>query len=395
MAIFDWLKKNKKNEINESEEQSLEQDIKDSSKESLEEDFDNDFNEILEENLEGLGKLDKTYILQTENTEHIFEDEIEEPEQAEIEEIKEGETKKEGFFEKIKKGIAKTKDAILGSVENVLNCFTTVDEDLFEELEEALIMADMGVETSCNIIDKVREIAKKEKIKEPMEIKNVIIRVITEILEEDTKEFELKSPSVLLIIGVNGVGKTTTIGKLTNNYKKQGKKIVLGAADTFRAAAIDQLQVWGERNNVDVIKHQENSDPAAVVFDAVQASKARKADLLICDTAGRLHNKKNLMEELKKIARVIYKEYEGAHVETLLVLDATTGQNALQQAKLFSEVADITGLVLTKLDGTAKGGIIISIKNELKIPVRFIGVGEGIDDLRPFDAKEFSTALFE
>ncbi len=405
MAIFNWFKKNKKNNMNEGEEQNIEQNISEEPLESLEEGIKNNFNEVFQEiEIEELADEDITQDEEENKIEELAEEDITQDKTEEIinqdnDEDKENnnaeEPKKEGFFEKIKKGISKTKDAILGSVENVLKCFTSVDEDLFEELEEALIMADMGVETSCAIIDKVREIAKKEKIKEPMEIKDIIIRVITEILEEDTEEFELKSPSVLLIIGVNGVGKTTTIGKLTNNYKKQGKKVILGAADTFRAAAIDQLQIWGERNNVDVIKHQENSDPAAVVFDAVQASKARKADLLICDTAGRLHNKKNLMEELKKIARVVAKEYEGAQVETLLVLDATTGQNALQQAKLFSEVANITGLVLTKLDGTAKGGIIISIKNELKIPVRFIGVGEGIDDLRPFNAKEFSAALFE
>ncbi len=292
-------------------------------------------------------------------------------------------------------GLSKTRDSILNGVEQVLSSFTKIDEELFEELEESLIMSDIGVETSTYIIGKVREIVKAERIKDVAEIKDVIVRVISNILEEDAGDFILKSPSVILIIGVNGVGKTTTIGKLANNYKKQGKKVILAAGDTFRAAAIDQLQVWGERSGIDVIKHQEGSDPAAVVFDAIQAGKARGADLLICDTAGRLHNKKNLMEELKKISRIVNRENPDAQIETLLVLDATTGQNALQQAKLFSEVSDITGIVLTKLDGTAKGGVVIAIKNELKIPVRFIGVGEGIDDLRPFDAKEFSKALFE
>ena len=292
-------------------------------------------------------------------------------------------------------GLSKTRASILNGVEQVLSSFTKIDEELFEELEESLIMSDIGVETSIYIMNKVREIVKEERIKEVSEIKNVIIRVISNILEEDTQEFSLKSPTVILVIGVNGVGKTTTIGKLANNYKKEGKKVILAAGDTFRAAAIDQLQVWGERSDIDVIKHQEGSDPAAVVFDAIQAGKARGADLLICDTAGRLHNKKNLMEELKKIARIVNRENPDAQIETLLVLDATTGQNALQQAKLFSEVSDITGIVLTKLDGTAKGGVVIAIKNELKIPVRFIGVGEGIEDLRPFDAKEFSKALFE
>lgn len=292
-------------------------------------------------------------------------------------------------------GLSKTRDSILNGVEQVLSSFTKIDEELFEELEESLIMSDIGVETSTYIIGKVREIVKAERIKDVAEIKDVIVRVISDILEEETGDFMLKSPSVILIIGVNGVGKTTTIGKLASNYKREGKKVILAAGDTFRAAAIDQLQVWGERSGIDVIKHQEGSDPAAVVFDAIQAGKARGADLLICDTAGRLHNKKNLMEELKKISRIVNRENPDAQIETLLVLDATTGQNALQQAKLFSEVSDITGIVLTKLDGTAKGGVVIAIKNELKIPVRFIGVGEGIDDLRPFDAKEFSKALFE
>ena len=305
------------------------------------------------------------------------------------------EPKKKGFFAKIKMGLSKTRDSILNGVEQVLSSFTKIDEELFEELEESLIMSDIGVETSTYIIGKVREIVKAERIKDVAEIKDVIVRVISDILEEETGDFMLKSPSVILIIGVNGVGKTTTIGKLASNYKREGKKVILAAGDTFRAAAIDQLQVWGERSGIDVIKHQEGSDPAAVVFDAIQAGKARGADLLICDTAGRLHNKKNLMEELKKISRIVNRENPDAQIETLLVLDATTGQNALQQAKLFSEVSDITGIVLTKLDGTAKGGVVIAIKNELKIPVRFIGVGEGIDDLRPFDAKEFSKALFE
>ena len=303
--------------------------------------------------------------------------------------------KKKGFFAKIKAGLNKTRENIMSGVEQVLKSFTKIDEELFEELEEALIMSDIGVETSLAIIEKVKDIVKTEKISDVNEIKGVIVRVITEMLEKDSTELEIKTPTVILVIGVNGVGKTTTIGKLTHNYKEQGKKVVLAAADTFRAAAIDQLQVWGDRSGVDVIKHQENSDPGAVVFDAVQAAKARNADILICDTAGRLHNKKNLMEELKKIAKIINREYPEANVESFLVLDATTGQNALQQAKLFNEVADITGIVLTKLDGTAKGGIVIAIKNELQIPVRYIGVGEGIDDLQKFNATEFAKALFD
>jgi len=299
------------------------------------------------------------------------------------------------FFTKIKNGLEKTRKNIINGIENVLKGFNKIDDDLYDELEETLIMADIGVDTSVAIIDKVKELVKKEKVSDVNEIKNLIIRVITEMLKSEDDNFDLKSPSVILVIGVNGVGKTTTIGKLTNNFKNQGKKVILAAADTFRAAAIDQLEIWGQRNNVNVIKHQENSDPGAVVFDAVQAAKARKADVLICDTAGRLHNKKNLMEELKKIFKIIKREYSDAQIEVFLVLDATTGQNALQQAKIFKEAADITGLILTKLDGTAKGGIVIAIKNELKIPVRFIGVGEGIDDLQPFDANEFAKALFD
>lgn len=303
--------------------------------------------------------------------------------------------KKKGFFAKLFAGLDKTRKNILGGVDSVLGAFTKIDEDLFEELEEVLIMADIGVQTTMNIIENLRKRVKKEHITDPQAIRGMLIEEITVILEEDAQEQEnLPSPTVMLVIGVNGVGKTTTIGKLSHNFKEQGKNVLLGAADTFRAAAIDQLEVWGQRAGIDVIKHQENSDPAAVVFDAVNAAKNRNVDLLICDTAGRLHNKKNLMEELKKIAKVIEREYPQAHKEVYLVLDATTGQNAMQQAKLFQEVADITGIILTKLDGTAKGGIVIAIKSELKLPVRYIGVGEGIKDLQKFDAKEFAKALF-
>lgn len=326
-----------------------------------------------------------------ENVEPV---EVEETEEVAVEE-QPTEEKPKGFFAKIKAGLSKTRNNIISSVENVLSAFTKIDEDLYEELEEALIMADIGVETSLYIIEKLREKVKDEKIHDPAEVKGAIIRVITEILEKDDEPFELPHPSVVLVIGVNGVGKTTTIGKLTHNYMENGKTVLLAAADTFRAAAIDQLQVWADRNNAQLIKHQENSDPGAVVYDAVQAAKARNTDVLICDTAGRLHNKKNLMEELRKISKIVNKEYPDAKVETLLVLDATTGQNALQQAKLFKEVADITGLVLTKLDGTAKGGIVLAIKHEMNIPVRYIGVGEQMDDLQEFNSKDFAKALFD
>ena len=326
-----------------------------------------------------------------ENVEPV---EVEETEEVAVEE-QPTEEKPKGFFAKIKAGLSKTRNNIISSVENVLSAFTKIDEDLYEELEEAIIMADIGVETSLYIIEKLREKVKDEKIHDPAEVKGAIIRVITEILEKDDEPFELPHPSVVLVIGVNGVGKTTTIGKLTHNYMENGKTVLLAAADTFRAAAIDQLQVWADRNNAQLIKHQENSDPGAVVYDAVQAAKARNTDILICDTAGRLHNKKNLMEELRKISKIVNKEYPDAKVETLLVLDATTGQNALQQAKLFKEVADITGLVLTKLDGTAKGGIVLAIKHEMNIPVRYIGVGEQMDDLQEFNSKDFAKALFD
>lgn len=300
-----------------------------------------------------------------------------------------------GFFAKLKAGLDKTRKNILGGVDGVLGAFTKIDEDLFEELEEALIMADLGVQTTMDIVENLRKRVKKEHATDPAVIKDMLIDEITAILEEGAEEEEnLPSPSVLLVIGVNGVGKTTTIGKLAHNFKEDGKSVLLAAADTFRAAAIDQLEIWGDRSDIQVVKHEENSDPAAVVFDAVHEARKQNTDLLICDTAGRLHNKKNLMEELKKIARVIEREYPFAHKEVYLVLDATTGQNALQQAKLFKEVADITGIVLTKLDGTAKGGIVVAIKSELQIPVRYIGVGEGINDLQKFNAAEFAGALF-
>ena len=341
---------------------------------------------------------DTTIVEEVEETSEETVETVEADETEEVVEVEEQpveEEKPKGFFAKIKAGLSKTRNNIISSVENVLSAFTKIDEDLYEELEEALIMAEIGVETSLYIIEKLREKVKDEKIHDPAEVKGAIIRVITEILEKDDEPFELPHPSVVLVIGVNGVGKTTTIGKLTHNYMEKGKTVLLAAADTFRAAAIDQLQVWADRNNAQLIKHQENSDPGAVVYDAVQAAKARNTDILICDTAGRLHNKKNLMEELRKISKIVNKEYPDAKVETLLVLDATTGQNALQQAKLFKEVADITGLVLTKLDGTAKGGIVLAIKHEMNIPVRYIGVGEQMDDLQEFNSKDFAKALFD
>lgn len=300
-----------------------------------------------------------------------------------------------GLFSKIKEGLRKTKESMISGMQRVVNSFTKIDEDLFEQLEETMIMSDMGVETSVEICEKLRKRVKERGVTDPAKIMELIQEIISEMMGEDVALDLSTTPSIILVIGVNGAGKTTTIGKLCHQYKQQGKKVLVAAADTFRAAAIDQLEVWTQRAGVDLVKHAEGSDPAAVVFDAVTAAKARKTDVLICDTAGRLHNKKNLMEELRKINRIISQQAEGCAVETLLVLDATTGQNAVNQARLFNEVADITGIVLTKLDGTAKGGIVISIKNELGIPVKLIGVGEQIDDLQPFDSRSFVTALFE
>lgn len=301
-----------------------------------------------------------------------------------------------GFFDKLKNGLTKTSESIAKQVNNVFSVFVKVDDELFENLEEALIMADIGVETSTYIIEKLRDNVKHKHITDGNLVKEELKSIISEILSAlDTTVNTSTTPSVILVIGVNGVGKTTSIGKIASHYKSMGKKVLLAAADTFRAAAIDQLDIWAQRSGCDIIKHQENSDPAAVVFDACTAAKARGADILICDTAGRLHNKKNLMAELAKINRVIERELPDSARETLLVLDATTGQNAVSQAKLFSEAADITGIILTKLDGTAKGGIVISIAKEQNVPVKFVGVGEGIDDLQEFNSDDFAKAIFE
>ncbi len=300
-----------------------------------------------------------------------------------------------GIFTKIAEGLRKTRDSFLGGLQRIFNSFTKIDEELFEELEEQMIMSDMGVETSEEICDRVRKKVKERGITNPNDIMELIYEVISEIMGEDTGLDLEKSPAVIMVIGVNGAGKTTTIGKMCHQFKQEGKKVLVAAADTFRAAAIDQLQVWTERAGVDIVKHSEGSDPGAVVYDSLEAAKARNCDVVIIDTAGRLHNKKNLMEELRKINRIIDSKAGDCSREILLVLDATTGQNAVNQAKLFNETAQITGIVLTKLDGTAKGGIVISIKNELGIPVKLIGVGEKIDDLQPFDSRMFVDALFD
>lgn len=300
-----------------------------------------------------------------------------------------------GLFSKIKAGLQKTKASISDGITSIINSFTKIDEDLFEELEELLVMSDVGVETSLKICDELRARVKQDGITDPSQIKSIMHGIIIEMLGEDTALNLDTKPSVILVIGVNGVGKTTTIGKMSLMLKNSGKKVVLGAADTFRAAAIDQLGVWAERADVTMVKSVEGSDPASVVFDTIASAKSKGADVIICDTAGRLHNKKNLMDELAKIYRIIKRELPDSSIETLLVLDAATGQNAVNQAREFKNVADITGIVLTKLDGTAKGGIVIAIHNELGIPVKYVGVGEGIDDLQPFNAKEFADGIFD
>ncbi|NTW04485.1 MAG: signal recognition particle-docking protein FtsY [Peptococcaceae bacterium] len=299
------------------------------------------------------------------------------------------------FINRLKDSLSKTRQDLAEKIDSLVTGKKNIDESLYEELEEALIQSDVGAETAFNLVDKLRIVTKENKISEPGQLKPALIKIIRDILEqEESTVFFRQKPTVILVVGVNGVGKTTTIGKLANYLKNEGNKVILAAADTFRAAAIDQLEIWGNKTGVDVIKHQEGADPAAVAFDALQASIARNADILIVDTAGRLHTKNNLMEELKKIGRVLAKEIPGAPHEILLVLDATTGQNAINQAKIFGAASGVTGIVLTKLDGTAKGGVVIGIKESLDIPVRYIGIGEGIDDLRPFKAAEFAQALF-
>lgn len=299
------------------------------------------------------------------------------------------------IFSKIRDGLKKTRDSFINRLQRIANSFTKIDEELFEQLEEAMIMSDIGVETSEEICERLRKKIKERGITDPAEIMELIQEIIGEIMGDDNGLDLTRTPAVIMVIGVNGAGKTTTIGKLCHQFKGEGKKVLVAAADTFRAAAIDQLEVWTQRAGVDIVKHTEGSDPGAVVYDALDAAKARGCDVVIIDTAGRLHNKKNLMEELAKINRIIDGKADDCSREILLVLDATTGQNAVNQAKLFSEVADITGIVLTKLDGTAKGGIVISIKNELGIPVKLIGVGEQIEDLQSFDSRTFVNALFD
>ena len=321
-----------------------------------------------------------------DTVENQIDDEVEEEEEK---------PKKVSLFDRLKQGLTKAKQGITDRIDEVLKAYTKVDEELLEDLEEVLITADVGVNTTMDIIEKLEDVIRTKKITDPQDVREELKLIIEDILSKDDTKLDVShSPTIILMVGVNGVGKTTTIGKLAHRYKSEGKKVLLAAGDTFRAAAIDQLEVWANRCNVDIIKHQEGADPGAVIFDAIKASKARGVDVLICDTAGRLHNKSNLMNELGKVFKIVDREYPEAKKEVLLVVDATTGQNAVSQAKSFKEVCDITGLALTKLDGTAKGGVILAVKSEVDVPVKLIGVGEKMEDLQDFDSKSFVDALF-
>lgn len=424
-------------EVKETEEDSQNvEDIKEKVKSDLENDEDNseydsqkeqEEVEILEED-----EIESNKIEETKNEEavsqEILEEQIEAQEEAkeeiaEIEEIKaedietqekqyeieesedtvenqiddevEEKPKKVSLFDRLKQGLTKAKQGITDRIDEVLKAYTKVDEELLEDLEEVLITADVGVNTTMDIIEKLEDVIRTKKITDPQDVREELKLIIEDILSKDDTKLDVShSPTIILMVGVNGVGKTTTIGKLAHRYKSEGKKVLLAAGDTFRAAAIDQLEVWANRCNVDIIKHQEGADPGAVIFDAIKASKARGVDVLICDTAGRLHNKSNLMNELGKVFKIVDREYPEAKKEVLLVVDATTGQNAVSQAKSFKEVCDITGLALTKLDGTAKGGVILAVKSEVDVPVKLIGVGEKMEDLQDFDSKSFVDALF-
>ncbi|TAN67988.1 signal recognition particle-docking protein FtsY [Paraclostridium sordellii 8483] len=371
------------------------------------EENNNDTEEIVEDEKEEQNREDNEEVVEAvefkieeSKPEEIIE-EIVEKEEIINENILEAEAEAEaeaegtGLFARLKAGLTKAKQGITDKIDAVLNSYTTIDEDLLEELEEILITADVGVNTTMEMIDRLRDAIKSKGLTDPLSVRDELKTIISDMLgEEDSKLDVEQGPSIILMVGVNGVGKTTTIGKLANRYTKEGKKVILAAGDTFRAAAIEQLEVWANRSNVDIIKHQEGADPGAVIFDAVKAAKARKADILICDTAGRLHNKTNLMNELGKVFKIVDREYPEAKKEVLLVVDATTGQNAVSQAKTFKEVADITGIVLTKLDGTAKGGVVLAVKSEVDVPVKLIGVGEQVQDLQDFNSKAFIDALF-
>lgn len=379
-----------------SEEEPPEEDSEGEEEQSHEDIIEQQLQEAEEEQAEEAEETEAVLEEDYEEEAPESEEELrEEPEEEGFEEYEEEEKEeKVSFFSKLKDGLFKTRKNITEKINDVLSSFKSIDEELFDELEEILITSDVGVETTFTILEDLKKKIKQQNIKDPMEVKGLLKQEILQIMGTEVEAIGRHSPEIILVIGVNGVGKTTSIGKIAGKLRKSGKKVLIAAADTFRAAAIDQLEVWGKRSGVDVIKHQEGSDPAAVIYDAINAAKSRRTEVLICDTAGRLHNKKNLMEELKKIFKVIEREYPEAHREVLLVLDATTGQNAISQAKIFKEAADITGIVLTKLDGTAKGGIVIGIKSELGIPVKLVGVGEKINDLQEFVPEDFVNALF-
>lgn len=371
------------------EEGSQDQDL---SEGTLEEDIEEEKAQVEEkeeiENVEDADVQAEEETIEKEIIEEVDGDGSQDPDQEEGQE-------KMGIFARLLAGLSKTKDNITGRIDSLLKSYTKIDEDLLEELEEILITADVGVTTTMEIIDRLRDMIKERGVKDPLEVRDLLKEIVASILKEGNSGLDLDpGPAVIVMVGVNGVGKTTTIGKLAQRYKKDGKKVMLAAADTFRAAASEQLDIWAKRVDVDIIKHHEGADPGAVVFDAIKASQSRKVDLLICDTAGRLHNKANLMNELGKIFKIIDREYPEAKKEVLLVVDATTGQNAVSQAKTFKEVANITGIVLTKLDGTAKGGVVLAVKSEVDVPVKLIGVGERAEDLQSFDAESFTDAIF-
>lgn len=374
--MFNWFKKKSKNKEKVEEKEVLQE------------------TENEEETQE---EAEETEVIDTVDDRKEVEEEIIEEAEDIQDEIEQVLVKKVSILDKLKKGLTKTRNDMSDKIGTILNSYKKIDDELFDDLEEVLVMADVGATTTMEIIDRLRARVKEERVNDPLDVKELLKDEIKNIMKESVPSNDLSMeplPAVLLVVGVNGVGKTTTIGKLSYRFKKEGKKVLIAAADTFRAAAIEQLEEWANRANVDLISHKEGADPAAVVYDGIQAAKARNTDILICDTAGRLHNKSNLMNELNKIFRIIDREYEEATKEVLLVLDATTGQNAINQAREFKEVANITGVVLTKLDGTAKGGVIIPLQSELKLPVKLVGVGEGIDDLQPFNVDDFVDAIF-
>ena len=392
-----FFKRNKKEEVKEEiPEVAISQEVTNEGEEEIAtEEVDNAKEETaLDASLETEEKEAVESEVEEETIEEESNEEVKE-EQLTEEIVEEPKEAKVTLFERLKQGLSKAKQGITDRVDQVLKSYTKVDDELIEEIEEILITADVGVETTMDIIDKLTDAIKTKKITDPKDVKGELKLIIEEILTNDNSTLDVShSPSIIVMVGVNGVGKTTTIGKLAARYKKEGKKVLIAAGDTFRAAAIDQLEVWANRSGVDIIKHQEGADPGAVIFDSIKAAKARNTDLLICDTAGRLHNKSNLMNELSKVFKIIDREYPEAKREVLLVVDATTGQNAVSQAKSFKQVCDITGIVLTKLDGTAKGGVVLAVKSEVDVPVKLIGVGEKMEDLQDFDAKAFSEALF-